>query len=232
LIGFAYQKATWRSEVFGAFQNPTVRPEGAQLFLGAYSRYMGPRLLLILSAALLCTGECIQVGPPQFGRIEVSAFSMLGERLPTLGIDLIEVGTHKSLKSRLNGVVATKIPYGTYLVRVSAPGFRSSAREFRLDQPEILVRIQLSVSVECGGLAEVRGSVHPAPADRELWVKLVPLRGVGGAEARVSRDGTFLAGGLDDGQYLLLVVDGKAIVHTASLAVPQRSPLDVDLAKN
>lgn len=193
---------------------------------------MGTRLLLILSAALLCSGDCVQVGPPQFGRVEVSAFSVLGERLPTLDIDLIEVGTHKSLKSRLNGAVAAKIPYGTYLVRVSAPGFHRSEHEIRLDQPEILVRIQLSVAVECGGFAEVRGSIHPAPTDRELWVKLVPLWGVGGAEARVSQDGSFLAGGLDDGQYLLLVVDGKAIVHTASLVVTRSSSLDVDLAKN
>jgi hypothetical protein len=193
---------------------------------------MGTRLLLLLSAALLCSGECVQVGPPQFGRVEVSAFSILGERLPTLDIDLIEVGTHKSLKSRLNGAVGTKIPYGTYLVRVSAPGFRRSEHEIRLDQPEILVRIQLSVAIECGGFAEVRGKVHPAPQDRELWVKLVPLRGVGGAEVRISQDGSFLAGGLDGGQYLLLVVDGEVIVHTASLVIPRSSPLDVDLAKN
>jgi hypothetical protein len=115
---------------------------------------MGTRLLLILSAALLCSGECVQVGPPKFGRVEVSAFSILGERLPTLDIDLIEVGTHTSLKSRLNGPVATKIPYGTYIVRVSAPGFRRSEHEIRLDQPEILIRIQLSVAIECGGFRE------------------------------------------------------------------------------
>ena len=193
---------------------------------------MGTRLLLILSAALLCSGECVQVGPPKFGRVEVSAFSILGERLPTLDIDLIEVGTHTSLKSRFSGTVATKIPYGTYIVRVSAPGFRRSEQEIRLDQPEILIRIQLSLAIECGGFSAVRGSVHPAPTGHELWIKLVPLRGVGGTEARVSQGGSFLAAGLDAGQYLLLVVDGKAILHTVSLVVPQPSPLDVDLVKN
>ena len=114
----------------------------------------------------------------------------------------------------------------------SAPGFRRSEHEIRLDQPEILFRIQLSVAIECGGFREVRGSIHRAPTDHELWVKLVPLRGVGGTEARVSQDGSFLAGGLDEGQYLLLVVDGEAIVHTVSLVVPRPSPLDVDLVRN
>jgi len=192
---------------------------------------MGTRFLLILSAALLCSGECVQVGPPQFGRVEVSAFSLLGERLPNLGIDLIEVGTQKSLKSHVHGAVATKVPYGTYVLRVSASGFRSVQRELRLNQPEILVRIQLPVSIECGGFAEIGGAIYPAPEDRELWLKLVPLRGVGGAEVRVSRDGSFLASGLDDGQYLLLVVDGKAIIHTESLGVPRSSRLNVDLEK-
>jgi hypothetical protein len=134
----------------------------------------------MFSVALLCSGECVQVGPQQFGRVEVSAFSIPGERLSTLDIDLLEVGTHKSFKSLLKGAVAAKIPYGTYLVRVSVPGFRRSEREIHLNQPEVLVRMQLSVSIECGGFAEIRGSIHSAPADHELWVKVVPLQGVGG----------------------------------------------------
>src|SRR5438128_2429734 len=35
----------------------------------AYSLCMGARILLILSAALLCSGECVQVESPQFGRV-------------------------------------------------------------------------------------------------------------------------------------------------------------------
>jgi hypothetical protein len=178
---------------------------------------MGTRLLLALTVAWLGHAECIRVGPPQFGRVEVAAFSGLGERLPVLDIDLIEVGTHKSLKSHLKGSVVEKIPYGTYLVRVSAPGFHSSQREILLDQPEVSVRIQLSVAMECADFEEIRAVLHHALAGRELRVKLVPLQGVGGAEARVSHDGSFLFGGLDEGQFLLLVVDGKAIIHAESL---------------
>jgi hypothetical protein len=63
---------------------------------------MGTKLLPILSAALICSGDCVQIPFPQFGRVEVSAYSTLGERLSRLDIDLIEVQTHKSLKSQLN----------------------------------------------------------------------------------------------------------------------------------
>ncbi len=76
------------------------------------------------------------------------------------------------------------------------------------------------------------GAVEPAPKDRELWVKLVPLRGVGGAEVRVNREGSFLATGLDDGNYLLLVLDGKTVVHMESVDAPRSKRLTVDLAKN
>lgn len=126
-----------------------------------------------------------------------------------LDIDLIEVGTHTSLNSQFNGTVAAKIPYGTYLVRVSAPGFGRSEREIHLDQPEVLLRMRLSVAIEYAGFSQIRGTLHHAPTDRELWIKLVPLQGVGVAEALVNRDGSFFARGLDGGQYLLLVVDGK-----------------------
>jgi len=128
--------------------------------------------------------------------------------------------------------VAKKIPYGTYTLRVSAPGFRGVQRDFRLDQTEVSVRTQLSVSVECGGFAKIGGSVEPAPKDRELWIKLVPLRGVGGSEVRVSRDGSFLTSGLDDGQYLLLVLDGKTVLHSESFDVTGSKRVVVGLAKN
>jgi hypothetical protein len=101
-----------------------------------------------------------------------------------------------------------------------------------LNQPEVAIRTQLSVSVECGGPTEIAGVIQPAPKNRELWVKLVPLRGVGGIEVHVSRDGWFLASGLDDGPYLLLVVDGNAVVHAESVDLPRSTRLTVDLAKN
>ncbi|MCC6233869.1 MAG: hypothetical protein IT580_14575 [Verrucomicrobiales bacterium] len=147
----------------------------------------------------------------------MAAFSGTGERLTHIGVDLVEAGTKKSFGSQFHGAVAAKIPYGTYTLRVSAPGFRSHYRELRLDQPEVSIRSQLSVSLECGGYAEIRGSVRPAAKNRELWVKAAPVRGAGGAEAPVGQDGSFLIRGLDDGQYFLLIADGNTVVHVQTL---------------
>ena len=118
------------------------------------------------------------------------------------------------------------------MLRVSAPGFRSVERELHLDQPEFSLRIQLSVSVECGGFARVDGLIRPAPGPRELWVKLVPVLGSGGSEVRVGQNGTFLIGGLDDGDYLLLVLDGMSIIHTGTVqAAGESKRVNVDLGQ-
>jgi hypothetical protein len=197
-----------------------------------YSPGMLAKFFLILTVALVCSGECVQVGPPQYGRVEVLAFDALNERIPSPGIDLIEVGSRKSFKSKFHGAMTSQIPYGWYMVRVSAPGFRSMERELRLDQPKFSLRTQLSVSVECGGYARVNGSIHPAPGARQLWVKLVPVIGTGDSEAPVNQNGDFLIGGLDYLDYLLLILDGKSIIHTANVqASDGRERVNVDLGQ-
>jgi len=195
-------------------------------------RDMHAKFLLMISTALICSGECVEVGLPQYGRIEVSAFSLIGERIPNIAVDLIELGTQKSLKSKIHGAVATAIHYGTYRMRVSAAGFRTVERDVSLLQPEVSIRIQLPVSVECGGAsAEISGSIQPASGDRVLWVKVVPVRGSGGTEAHVSRNGAFVVSGLDDGDYFLLVLDGEAIVHTRSYQIAGSQRVSLDLGK-
>jgi hypothetical protein len=192
---------------------------------------MQTTILLILAAVLLCRAECVDVRPQRYGRVEVSVFSFLGERIPNPTIDLIEAGTRKSLKAEFRGSIATRIPYGSYTLRASAPGFQSTQLQLRLDQPEVIIRTPLSVRIECDGFAEIAGSIDPAPLDRELWVKLVPVLGSGGAEARVSRHGIFLVSGLDAGDYLLLVLDGKTIVHTETCQIAGSRRISVSLSK-
>jgi len=192
---------------------------------------MQARLFLMLSVTLVCGGECVQVEPQPptpNGRVEVVAVDILGEPLRNLTVDLIQVGSGKSFTSEFRDGVANRIPYGQYTARISAPGFRSVERVLRLAQPEVSLRTQLSVSVECGSAyAGVYGSIQPAPGDRELWVKVVPVLGSGGGEVRVSRTGAFQLAGLDDGDYLLLVLDGKTIIHTGN--APTNRVVNIDL---
>ena len=174
----------------------------------------------------------MNVEPRQFGRVNFEAFSFLGERLPNVSIDLVEVGGPQSLKRNINGTTATKVPFGLYEARVWSPGFKSARREFRLNDSEISIRVQLALSMECSVLHELGGVVGPLPSSRQLWVKVVPLQGVGSSEVPVNRSGYFRFSGLDDGQYLLLVVDEKEVVHTTTMTVPSAmSNMKIVLAK-
>jgi hypothetical protein len=181
------------------------------------------------AAAVLCSGECVTVEPKGFGDVEVSAFSAIGERIPNAVIDLIEVGTRKSLKGSVRGAIAPKVPYGTYTLTVSAPGFHFVTRQLRVDQTRMWVRTQLSVAVECGEFASLTGSIRNPQGNNELWVKLVPVVGSSGEEQRVGRDGSFAFSGLDGGDYFFFVVDGKTILHTDVLQILGAKRVSVEI---
>jgi hypothetical protein len=172
-------------------------------------------LLVVAFAAVYCGAECIVLDPVRYGRIEVALFDSFGKPVPVNRFELTEYSTGKKLTFR--GGVVQSLPYGSYTLQAWAPGFRSLVRQVRLDQPLVAVRAHLSIAVECRGFATVRGTVSPAPRGREIWVKLVPVVGSGGGETKIGADGTFLVSGLDDGDYFLLVVDGKRILHSRVL---------------
>jgi hypothetical protein len=192
---------------------------------------MVARLVFLWGITLICAGECIQVEPQRFGRIDVSAFSALGDRISNLGIELRESGTGKDLSSLFKGTVADKVPYGTYTIRVWAPGSRSARREVQVMQPEEWIRMQLSVAMECSTLHEITGFIRNVNPNTEIWVKLLPVRGTGGAETPVGRNGAFLFSGLDDGPYLLVVMEGSSVVHTRAVKAFEEMPLDIDVGK-
>jgi hypothetical protein len=126
----------------------------------------------------------------------------------------------------------TEYPTGRYTARISAPGFHGIERELIFDQHEFSLRTQLDVSQECANYyGGVYGSIRPAPGNRELWVKLVPVNGSGGGETRVSRTGAFQLRGLEHGDYLVLVLAGKSVIHTGSVQADGGINVNIDLGQ-
>lgn len=169
------------------------------------------RSFLLLLAGL-CWAECIEVKEIKYGTIELIAFDATDAIIAPVNVELLETGTRKVLQKTSRGKFE-RVRYGAYTIRVWAPGFRSSTVPIHLDQSELSVRAQLAVGMECGGYSSASGSVSPPPENRELWVKLVPIKGVGGIEARVGPHGFFLASGLESGKYLLLVLEGSSVLR-------------------
>jgi hypothetical protein len=78
------------------------------------------------------------------------------------------------------------------------------------------LRVVLSFGMACiDPFRPIRGVVEGMRKGEELWVKAVPVYGVGGEEVRVDGGGTFVIPGLAAGEYLVLVLRGKQVAGTA-----------------
>lgn len=191
------------------------------------------KVLLVISFVLACGAKCIQapLGQHGVGRLTVCAFDVTGVPVSSAGIDLIQDGSNLSFKSKFHGMTAEQIPHGSYMARIEAAGFRTVRREINVYQSDTSLRAQLAVSVECGSYNGVVGVVRPAAGYHELWIKVIPVFGTGGADSRVNASGHFLIEGLDADSYLLVVLDGKSPVHTEAVEVSRLTNITVDLTK-
>lgn len=182
----------------------------------------GASILCAAGAAVLAA-ECIQVSTEQRrGRLAVEAYS-LGQRVHGVPVHISDAsGTGNWFSS---GVT---LPYGDYKVRIEAPGFRTMSRDVRINQPNVIVRAGLAVSLECGphGVA-ASGTIRHAPG-KQLWVKAISEHGVSGGEAPVM-NGTFQIDGLDPGNYFLLVLEGKKILYSSAVELYRNQPIGIDL---
>jgi hypothetical protein len=197
---------------------------------------MKKRIVLTFSvAAVLLCGECMQVPETRESRLQVLATDLTGAPISDVEIELTPiggVGTTTKTSTKESSVL-----YGDYQLRAYARGFAYARRELRIQQPEMLVRIELPVgSVGCPlPPAEIGGHVQRSDNTRELWVKATPVRGIGGGESRVSSAGYFLISGLEYSTYLVTVMDGENILHQKVVKTypvgGTSSKLDIDLSR-
>jgi len=179
--------------------------------------------LILFSASLLYAANCVPVNPPQYGRVNIEAVNLIGNPIRNLTIELIPLGRPAAQSLDFEGAVATRVPYGAYRMRVGAPAYQPAEREIRVAQANTAIRLELPLPRECENYATILGNaklgnVKPAVGPGNLWVKAIPVFGTGGSEAPIAADGTFRIAGLDDGNYLLMVLDGSTILYTETLA--------------
>jgi hypothetical protein len=183
---------------------------------------------LAVLCAWTCSAECIEVkGETPKGELRVSAFDGTGAVIANPVVEILDRGAvaHSTRGGRFRS-----LPYGSYTVRVYAPGFRSTTRDVEVVQPEAHLRVQLGLGGgDCSRFtSSLAGSVTPT-AGRELWLKLMPLRGTGGFETQVGKAGAFFIGGLDGGQYVVMVVAGESVLHSQVLSIAGSAKLKIDL---
>ncbi|MGC4056311.1 MAG: hypothetical protein QM757_46515 [Paludibaculum sp.] len=169
-------------------------------------------LFAFIHAAILLFGECTFVETRK-SDVEIIATDPLGYRLPVVQVEFYapESGV---LLQKVDSAKA-RVLYGEYRIRIHAGGAPPAWRLVNIDQETLLIRADFEISsLGCPNPpADIGGRIVGDGSKRELWVKAVPLRGVGGGEARVADTGHFLISGLNRSTYLLLVVDGETVVR-------------------
>ena len=173
---------------------------------------MSKLVVLWLGAASLLLGECIHLPEERHGTLEVVATDLLGRQVDTIEVELLsEEGRGEA------SVVSTpaRVKYGNYRLRISAQGSASTWRDVRIFQPHTIVRAELVLGhIGCPPVPQsFGGKVEREHVKGELWVKAIPLRGIGGGEDRVSDAGYFLISGLEVSTYIVIVVRGEKVLH-------------------
>jgi len=195
---------------------------------------MSKRLLLMFGTAVLLFGECVQRRETRKSRLHVFASDLTGAAISNVEIELTPISGAGD-RITTSGKEA-RVLYGDYHLRVRAEGFGYARRELRIQQPEMLVRVELPIgTIGCPSPpAEIGGRVKRSNTTTELWVKATPVRGIGGTETRVSNSGHFLISGLDYSAYIVTVMDGESILHQQIVKTyPEGSSstkLDIDLS--
>jgi hypothetical protein len=192
-------------------------------------------MLIGFSTAVFLLGECVNVPETRYCRLEVIATDLTGAPIPEVEIEVTPIGGGRTIKSKGKG---TKVLYGDWELRVYAKGFAGRRREVRLYQPEAVVRVDLMVgSIGCADPpAKIEGRVRHNLTSGELWVKAIPVRGIGGGESRLDKSGHFLISGLETTAYLMTVMQDETVLHQEVVKTYGAdgiggSKLDIDLRK-
>ena len=186
------------------------------------------RAFFVFLICQACRAECIQVKELQSGTIRVTAFDLHGGDIQSIQAELSDHDNPETHYTSLEGRFE-RILYGAYQLRIRSAGFYEVEVPIRLDQPVLHVRVQLPVGREYREFSSVVGTVSGEKPARNLWVKVIPIHGSGGVEVPVSRAGYFLASGLNEGQYLLIVMEDAALIQTKTLFVLGETKVSLNL---
>jgi len=148
-----------------------------------------------------------------------------------------------NLASRFTGGVASGIPYGIYLLRVSTSGFRSAEREVHIFQPHALVVMGLELGGIDGGLLTGTSTIigkleNVRSGDSSIHLRLSGAYSGTVMDADPKSDGNFEFSGVPNGVYIMLTTregdlqahrDAK-ILDCRQVSVPASEPVVIELS--
>jgi hypothetical protein len=143
-------------------------------------------------------------------------------------VTIMELGTKKlttSVTSNAQKEVSALVPYGWYSLKIESAGFRTYERPLKVLGPAVYVRSTLTagepVETRVVGryvaTSTIQGSLQGKLPERgDLWAKLVPIFGSEDnlMESKIDPNGSFRFDGMDPGNYLIVILDGRRVITT------------------
>lgn len=132
-----------------------------------------------------------------------------------------------------NGV-ASGIPYGTYEASVRAPGFWPTARQVRVDGPDVwaVFALEIGMAREEGGLSRYRvaGTLNGGLANRlKTWVRISGVYSAFIEDSPVDRSGSFDFPNVPEGKYILTITEATTLVEVREIDVRNDLRLAIQL---
>lgn len=162
-----------------------------------------------------------QTEPPKSSSVTFEFVSNRGGA-PLSGRFVIDSSNGRVYDAKVTQEVTVRLPYGKYLVLYEDSIYSPVSREVRVDQPEAFFVLSEPlnnfVSDEADGKPSAI-SVRVQPIQTcspggALWAKLVGVYSAYSAERKIGPNGFALFDAIDDGQYLLMIVDGAEVRAT------------------
>lgn len=158
------------------------------------------------------------------GTLTIDLSSSRGLKLPRGRVSIRSSQGSSVFTAAAEGQVVVHLPYGRYTVEFDTNWFEPARRDVVIDKPDSFMELAARFVPE-GGRAPGSISVRIEPAtscsaEGFLWAKLVGVHTQDAMERRITLGGSAgyaLFEPVDDGTYILMVVDGARVRAMSSI---------------
>ena len=174
------------------------------------------QLGLALVTVAMSANLAAQADQPKISVVTFEFVASIGGE-PLSGRFVLDSSNGRLHDRKVTGELTLSLPYGKYLALYQDNFFSPVSREVVVDQPEALFvlsePLQNFSGIDTPPLDPFAVSIRvqpvkPCAPGTSLWAKLVGVYSIYSAERKIGPNGFALFDGIDDGSYVLMILDG------------------------
>jgi hypothetical protein len=170
---------------------------------------------------------------PQFAEIHVHAVDELGRRIQHASFDLLPIDTEGKPRIDSSSGDFSHIPYGKYMLKVTAAGFNIAQRELEVDRSDVWVTVALLVWEAHVMRPEptLAGEIIPPISTKTAWAKLIGVYNDITIEAAITGGRFFHFEPKVHGVYVLMIINDGRILDLRQVELQGYKRLQLQLPK-